>query len=87
MSAVAEVEAAIAMVEARSNGKAKVAEILPVGTVEIADMLGVSRKHIDAWRSRGGRRGIPFPAPRWTVGGRPAWDWAAVATWYAATSR
>jgi predicted DNA-binding transcriptional regulator AlpA len=60
-------------------------EMLPVGTVEIAEYLGVTRKHVDAWRSRGGRRGVPFPVPRWTVGGRPAWLWTDVQAWYAAT--
>lgn len=58
----------------------------PVGTVEIADRLEVTRKHVEAWRSRG-RGGTPFPAPRWTVGGRPAWDWADVAAWHDATHR
>ena len=49
----------------------------PVGAVEIADRLGVKRRTVDQWR----RRRIGFPPPRWTVGGRPAWDWPDIAAW------
>lgn len=51
----------------------------PVGAVEIAARLGVKRRTVDAWR----QRGLGFPEPRWTVGGRPAWNFGDVAAWYA----
>lgn len=54
----------------------------PVGIVEIADRLGVSRLTVDSWQQR--RR---LPEPRWTVGGRPAWDWAAIREWARETGR
>jgi predicted DNA-binding transcriptional regulator AlpA len=52
----------------------------PVGAVEIAARLGVERRTVDSWR----QRDLGFPDPRWTVGGRPAWDWADVVPWAAA---
>jgi predicted DNA-binding transcriptional regulator AlpA len=55
----------------------------PVGVVEIAERLGVTRKAVDAWRMRD----LGFPEPRWTVGGRPAWEWEDVEAWARATSR
>lgn len=55
----------------------------PVGTVEVADRAGVSRSTVDQWR----QRDLGFPAPRWQVGGRPAWNWPDVATWLKATGR
>jgi len=54
----------------------------PVGIVEIADRLGVERTTVDQWRQRG-----VIPQPRWTVGGRPAWDWETITAWAQATSR
>lgn len=51
----------------------------PVGAVEIAARLGVKRGTVDVWR----QRAIGFPEPRWTVGGRPAWDWPDVEAWHA----
>jgi predicted DNA-binding transcriptional regulator AlpA len=55
----------------------------PVGTREIAERLGVTRKAVDAWRMRN----LGFPEPRWTVGGRPAWDWDEVEHWAHKTGR
>jgi predicted DNA-binding transcriptional regulator AlpA len=55
----------------------------PVGQSEIAGMAGVSQRTVDQWT----RRHDDFPAPRWTVGGRPTWDAADVARWLAATGR
>jgi predicted DNA-binding transcriptional regulator AlpA len=49
----------------------------PVGAVEIAERLGVKRGTVDMWRIRS----IGFPDPRWTVGGRPAWNWDDVEAW------
>lgn len=60
----------------------------PVGVVEIADRLGVSRDAVNKWRERF-PPGTPggFPQPRWTVGGRPAWAWGDVESWARATGR
>lgn len=55
----------------------------PVGTVEIAARMGVSRKAVDQWRVRG----LGFPVPAWTVGGRPAWSWPDVEEWARTTGR
>lgn len=55
----------------------------PVGVVEIAARLGVGRKAVDKWR----QRDLGFPAPAWTVGGRPAWRWADVEAWARSTGR
>lgn len=55
----------------------------PVGTVEIAARFDVTRKAVDAWRTRH----LGFPEPRWTVGGRPAWDWPDVEAWGKKTRR
>lgn len=54
----------------------------PVGAVEIAARLGVQRATVDQWQQR-----KLLPQPRWTVGGRPAWDWADIAAWATATGR
>lgn len=55
----------------------------PVGIKEIAARLGVKPQTVQNWRS-GGR----FPAPRWTVGGGPAWCWRLdVAPWALDTGR
>jgi hypothetical protein len=48
----------------------------PVGAVEIATRLGVVRTTVDQWRQR-----ELFLEPRWTVGGRPAWNWPDIETW------
>jgi len=58
------------------------AEVDPVGLAEIAERLGVPRRNVDRWRERG-----VLPAPRWTVGGRPAWDWPEIEEWARATGR
>lgn len=54
----------------------------PVGIVEIAQRLDVKRRTVDQW----GQRDL-LPAPRWTVGGRPCWDWADVEAWARKTGR
>lgn len=54
----------------------------PVGLQEIGDRLGVARPTVDSWRTRD-----LLPAPRWTVGGRPAWDWFEIEAWAIATGR
>lgn len=55
----------------------------PVGAVEVAERLGVSRGTVDKWRLRD----VGFPDPDYTVGGRPAWDWATVKAWAEETGR
>lgn len=61
---------------------------VPVGVKEIADRAGTTRKGVDTWRERYGP-GHPaaFPPHRWTVGGRPAWDWGDIHAWGVATGR
>lgn len=54
----------------------------PVGIAEIAEMLGVSRNTVDQWRHRG-----DLPGPRWTVGGRPAWEADTIRQWAETTGR
>lgn len=57
--------------------------VMPVGMTEIAHRAGVRRETVEQWT----RRHNDFPAPRWTVGGRPAWAWADIRTWLDATGR
>lgn len=54
----------------------------PVGIPEVAEKLGVKRATVDQWIQR-----EIFPAPDWTVGGRPAWDWSTVRRWAEETGR
>jgi excisionase family DNA binding protein len=54
----------------------------PVGIKEIAERLGVQRATVDRWLQR-----HLLPAPPWTVGGRPCWDWPAIEAWARATGR
>jgi predicted DNA-binding transcriptional regulator AlpA len=51
----------------------------PVGVTEIAERLAVKHNTVQHWRIRHDS----FPGPRWTVGGRPAWNWADIAAWHA----
>lgn len=57
----------------------------PVGQKEIAERLGVRQNTVAMWLAR--RTSTEFPAPKWTVGGRPAWEWAEVRKWALATGR
>lgn len=54
----------------------------PVGIKEIAERLGVQRKTVDQWLQRN-----VMPEAKWTVGGRPAWDWDDVGRWAVETGR
>lgn len=54
-----------------------------VGVVEIVRRLDVSRSAFDQWRYRG----LGFPEPKWTIGGRPAWYWPDVLRWAKKTGR
>lgn len=56
-----------------------VAAIEPVGQKDIADRLGVKQNRVAMWAQR--RETTGFPEPRWSVGGRPAWNWADVEKW------
>jgi hypothetical protein len=55
----------------------------PVGTIEIAERLGVTRDAVNQWR----KRDLGFPEPHWNVGGRPAWEWEDVEAWARGTGR
>lgn len=60
----------------------------PVGVKEIADRADTTRKGVDTWRERyGPGHASEFPAARWLVGGRPAWDWCDIEEWGEATGR
>ena len=54
----------------------------PVGLTEIAERLGVQPETPQRWRMRD-----VMPEPRWTVSGRPAWDWPDVERWAKDTGR
>lgn len=54
----------------------------PVGLSDIADRLGVSRDTTKHWKLRG-----VLPAPKWTVSGRPVWDWPTIERWARKTGR
>jgi len=56
----------------------------PVAATEIASRLGLGPKAIQRWRERHS----DFPAPRGTIGGRPAWEWRdQILPWIIATNR
>ncbi len=57
-------------------------QLTPVGIIEIAERLGVERATVDMWKYRG-----LLPEPKWTVGGRPAWNWTDIERWARATGR
>lgn len=61
----------------------------PVGMSEIAQRTGVLLRTVMQWRDRYRQAACaPWPQPRWTVGGRPAWDWSLdIEPWLAATGR
>ncbi|RKR92749.1 hypothetical protein BDK92_7228 [Micromonospora pisi] len=57
----------------------------PVGATEIAERAGVGRPAVERWQER---HADTWPERRWTVGGRPAWDWAVdIVPWLEATGR
>lgn len=49
----------------------------PVGQKEIAERAGVQPDTVKKWVSRH----PGFPKPRWTVGGKSAWEWTDVHHW------
>jgi hypothetical protein len=57
-------------------------ESTPVGAAEIAARLGVRPQTVHTWRHRS-----LMPAPRWTVSGQPAWNWAVIEAWARRTGR
>lgn len=62
----------------------------PVGTKEIAERFGMSVRTLEQilYRSRQGKIPVPFPEPRWTVSGRPAWDFNRdIAPWMRAREK
>ena len=54
----------------------------PVGLSDIADRLGVARQTAKQWQLRG-----QLPPAKWTVSGRPAWDWPTIEKWAKKTGR
>jgi hypothetical protein len=54
----------------------------PVGELEIADRLCVTAHTVHQWVHEG-----LLPEHRWTVSGRPAWNWPAVEAWARNTGR
>jgi len=54
----------------------------PVGQAEIAERLRARPQTVAQWHYRG-----QLPPPRWTVGGRPAWNWPDVERWARATGK
>lgn len=62
----------------------------PVGIPEIAERLGVKRPTVDVWMQRAADPDTslpPFPERDYTVGGRPAWEWATIVEWAKRTGR
>jgi hypothetical protein len=57
--------------------------IEPVGATEIGQRASVARATVEQWV----RRHEDFPAARWQVGGRPAYEWGEVQEWLARTGR
>lgn len=55
---------------------------MPVGAAEIAARLRVRPQTVHTWRHR-----KLMPAPRWTVSGQPAWEWATIEAWARSTGR
>lgn len=47
----------------------------PVGQEDIAKRLGVTPQAVKLWRMNERETLEPFPEVRWTISGRPAWDW------------
>jgi predicted DNA-binding transcriptional regulator AlpA len=58
------------------------AKASPVGAAEIAMRLGVKPQTVHRWCQR-----KLMPPPRWTVSGRPAWEWTAIEAWARSTRR
>lgn len=56
----------------------------PVGCLEIAERLGVTRQTVDKWLTR---EWLDFPEARWTVGGARCWNWPDIWRWARDTDR
>jgi len=54
----------------------------PIGSAEIATILGAKPETVHMWSHRG-----LLPKPDWTVGGRPAWRWWRIKQWAIQTKR
>lgn len=57
-------------------------EVDPVGQREIGHRLGERPQTVSQWHFRG-----RLPPPRWTVSGRPAWNWPDIEQWARETGR
>lgn len=62
--------------------KPKDCECEPVGTLDIADRLGVKKETVAMWRYRG-----LMPEPQWSVSKQPAWNWPDIEQWAKETGR
>jgi hypothetical protein len=54
----------------------------PVGLSEIAQELRVKQATAQMWHHRG-----LMPEAKWTVSGRPAWNWPDIEKWAVRTER
>lgn len=54
----------------------------PVGTLEIGERLGQRPQTVAQWNHRG-----LLPPHRWTVSGRPAWNWPDIEDWADASGK
>lgn len=66
----------------REKDKAPKPHPTVVGLADIADRLDVSRTTVDQWKWRG-----VLPSPKWSISGRPAWDWPDIEAWAKETGR
>lgn len=54
----------------------------PVGLSDIDERLGMAKGTAKHWNLR-----KLLPPPKWTVSGRPAWEWRDVEKWASKTGR
>jgi hypothetical protein len=67
---------------AASTRKPAALGVDPVGALEIGERLDARPQTVAQWHFRG-----LLPPPRWTVSGRPAWNWPDIERWARVTGR